>query len=355
VRRFFYDNALMWLCDYHFDGLRLDAVTAYVDRSAIHFLEQLSDEVKALGAETGRHLVLIAESDLNDPRLVRAKEAGGFSMDAQWSDDFHHALWSVVTGDVTGYYEDFGSMKQLATSLKEIYVYQGQYAKFRKRNHGRPVHNLPGHRFLGYIQNHDQVGNRATGERLSHVVNAGRVKIAAALVFMAPSVPMIFEGEEFAASTPFLYFTDHDPELGKLISEGRRKEFAGFGWKPEDIPDPQDVKTFERSKLNWEEVNQGEHAEILDWYKKLIRLRRSSRSLQDGNLRKVEIHFDEQGKWLVMKRGEFEIACNMGSESAKIHLSGHGKIKLSSDPGLELDGDSIDLPPDNVVIVRLPR
>jgi maltooligosyltrehalose trehalohydrolase len=241
VRRFFCDNALMWLRDYHFDGLRLDAVHAYMDRSAIHFMEQLSTEVRALEAETGKHYVVIAESDLNDPRLVKAPEAGGYGMDAQWSDDFHHSLVTVLTGDCSGYYSDFGTMADLAKSLRSAFVYDGIYAPHRDRIHGRPIEGLSAWRFLGYSQNHDQVGNRAQGERLCHLVNPGRAKIAVALVFTAPFVPMLFQGEEWAAFSPFQYFTDHeDAELGRLVSEGRRREFAAFGWNPDDIPDPQD-------------------------------------------------------------------------------------------------------------------
>lgn len=353
VRRFFCDNALMWLRDYHFDGLRLDAVTAYVDRSAIHFLEQLSDEVKELSAASARHLVLIAESDLNDPRVVRAKEAGGFGIDAQWSDDFHHALWTVLTGDQMGYYEDFGTMEQLATSLEEVYVYQGQFATNRKRSHGRSVHNLPGYRFLGYIQNHDQIGNRATGERLSDLVNVGRVKIGAAVVMLAPMVPMVFEGEEYAASTPFQYFTDHeDEELGRLVSEGRKQEFGAFGWKPEDVPDPQAKETFERSRLKWDEIQKGEHKEILDWYKKLIALRRSASSLLNGHLDEVTVRFDEEAKWLMMRRGEFELGFNLGGDAVTLPLSVEGEVVLSSDDRNAVSGKQITIVPDAVAIVR---
>jgi maltooligosyltrehalose trehalohydrolase len=352
VRRFFCDNALMWLREYHFDGLRLDAVTAYVDRSAIHFLEQLSYEVKTLGFSTGRHLVLIAESDLNDPRMVTPKEAGGFGMDAQWSDDFHHALWSVIARDRSGYYEDFGSIEQLSIAIKEAFVYQGQYAPYRRRSHGRAVQGLPGYRFLAYIQNHDQVGNRATGERLNHVTNEGRVKVAAAIMLTAPGIPMLFAGEEFAASTPFQYFTDHeDAELGRLVSEGRRKEFAGFGWKPEDIPDPQDIQTFERSKLNWGDLDGAEHVAILDWYKKLIALRRSSKALVDGNLAKLEVRFDEDAKWIVIRRGGYEIACNLGETVTSLPLAAASEIVLSSGGVCKVEGNVLQIPPDSVAIV----
>ncbi|HEX6546834.1 MAG TPA: malto-oligosyltrehalose trehalohydrolase, partial [Bryobacteraceae bacterium] len=268
VRRFFSDNALMWLRDYHFDGLRLDAVHAFLDRSAIHFLEQLAVEVSALASETERHLVLIAESDLNQPLVVIPREAHGYGLDAQWSDDFHHALHSVLTGERGGYYCDFGSVAQLAKSLKSVFVYDGIYSEYRKRNHGRPVVGLPATRFLGFLQNHDQIGNRVTGERTSHLLSVGQLKVAAALVLLGPFIPMLFQGEEFAASSPFQYFTDHeDPTVGHAVTKGRRREFASFGWNPESVPDPQSAGTYERSKLNWNEVGKEPHRAILDWHR----------------------------------------------------------------------------------------
>ena len=285
VREFFIENALMWLRDYHFDGLRVDAVHAFIDRSAKHFLQQLEEEVRELENHTGKHYAVIAESDLNDPRLVTAPEGGGYGLDAQWSDDFHHALWTVLTGETTGYYEDFGRMADLAKAIRQAFVYQGQYSKHRRRNHGMPVGALPADRFLGYIQNHDQVGNRAQGERLSQVVDIGRAKIGAAMVLLGPFVPMLFAGEEFAASSPFQYFTDfQDKELGRLVSEGRRKEFVAFGWSPEEVPDPQAEETFLRSKLRWEERDTGVHAEMLEWHRRLIRLRREESALTSREL-----------------------------------------------------------------------
>ena len=353
VRRFFCDNVLMWLRDYHFDGLRLDAVTAYIDRSAVHLLEQMADETKALGAELGKHFFLVAESDLGDPRVVRAKEAGGYGLEAQWSDDFHHALWTVLTGDLKGYYSDFGSIAQLATAMEEVFVFQGQYSDYRKRNHGRPVHDLPGYRFLGYIQNHDQIGNRAVGDRLSDLVSPGKVKIAAALVLLAPFVPMIFQGEEFAASTPFLYFTDHeDLELGTAVSEGRKQEFGSFGWAPEEIPDPQLPDTFQRSKLNWQETGETSHADILDWYKKLIALRKSSRPLLDGNMRDSHVRFDEEARWLVLQRGPYQVICNLAKKPATISLPTTGKVLLASDSSHKLQEKQVELGPESVVIVE---
>lgn len=351
VRRFFIDNALMWMRDYHFDGLRLDAVHAFMDRSALHFLEQLSCEVDALAAQQGRHLVLIAESDLNDPRVVRSREAHGYGINAHWNDEFHHALHSVLTGETNGYYEDFGQLAHLAKALKHAYVYDGNYSSHRERVHGRPITGLPGTRFVVFSQNHDQIGNRARGERLSQLLSPGRQKIAAALVLTSPFVPMLFQGEEFSASSPFLYFSQHDPELGKKVSEGRKNEFGAFGWDPEQVPDPQAASSFERSKLRWNEVNEGVHASMFDWYKKLIRLRRTNSALTDDRLDLMQVKYDERAKWLVVCRGGVEIACNLGSDRQAVPITGTGKNVLTSEEGWQLRPGLIELPADSVVIL----
>ncbi len=351
VRRFFIGNALMWLRDYHFDGLRLDAVHAFMDRSAVHFLEQLACEVDALAAQRGRHLVLIAESDLNDPRMVRSREAHGYGMNAQWNDEFHHALHSVLTGEQKGYYADFGLLAHLAKSLKRAYVYDGNYSPHRERVHGRPIAELPGDRFVVFSQNHDQIGNRARGERLSHLVSLGRQKIAAALVLTSPFVPMLFQGEEFGASSPFLYFSQHDPELGAKVSEGRKNEFGAFGWDPAEVPDPQEASTFERSKLDWNELREGPHAALLDWYKRLIALRRASGALTDSRLHVLDVKFDERAKWLVVNRDGIEIACNLGADRQAVPIRGTGKNVLPSAEGWQLRPGLIELPADSVAIL----
>jgi maltooligosyltrehalose trehalohydrolase len=319
ARRFFIDNALMWLRDYHIDGLRLDAIHAFQDDSAVHFLEQLSQEAEELSAHLGRYLFLIAESDLNDPRVIRSRDAHGFGMDAQWSDDFHHALFSLMTGQADGYMADFGSFTDLATALNEGYVYSGDHSGYRGRRHGRRVLGLSGHHFVVFCENHDQVGNRAKGERIGHLVSPGMQKIAAALMMLSPFVPMLFMGEEFRASTPFQYFTHHDdPELGKKVSEGRRKEFSAFGWDPSEVPDPQDPETFQRSKLKWAEVGLGEHAEMLAWYKELIALRRDEPALTNGRMEEVEASFDETARWFVMSRGPVDVVCNFNGAAQEI-------------------------------------
>jgi maltooligosyltrehalose trehalohydrolase len=352
VRRFLVDNALMWLRDYHFDGLRLDAVHAFVDNSAIHFLEFLTTEVSQLLASQGRHYVLIAESDLNAPCIVRKREAHGYGIDAQWSDDFHHALHSVLTGERNGYYEDFGTIGQLAKALKCVFVYDGIYSAHREKIHGRPVTGLPGWHFLGYSQNHDQVGNRAQGERLCHLVNLGRQKIAAALVLTSAFVPMLFQGEEFGASTPFQYFSQHeDPELGQKVSEGRKSEFEAFGWNPDDVPDPQEEASFERSKLQWNEIREGQHAELLEWYKQMIALRKSTPELTDGRLEDVQVTFDEDAQWIVVRRGKIEVVCNLANEKQTIAISAAYTGVLASAEGWSLREGSIELPSDSVAIV----
>jgi maltooligosyltrehalose trehalohydrolase len=353
VRRFFCDNALMWMRDYHIDGLRLDAVHAFVDRSAIHFLEQLSAEVEVLSSLLERRLVLIAESDLNDPRVVTPREAGGYGMDAQWNDDFHHALFTVLSKEKgKGYYDDFGSFEKLAKSLTKVFVLDGVYSGYRQRSHGRPVRGLSAHRFVGFIQNHDQVGNRATGDRLEHTIGMDRAKVAAGLVLLAPFIPLIFQGEEYAASTPFQYFAHHeDEEMAKAVSEGRKREFAAFGWNPDEIPNPESIETFERSKLNWNEIAEGHHAEMLEWYRKLIRLRRGSLSLNDGDLGHVEVLFDEAKRWLVMRRGQVTVMCNFGGEPAEFENAEDFPLVLASRSGVEVVEAKVVLPPCSLAVL----
>ena len=351
VRRFFLDNARLWLRDYHCDGLRIDAVHALVDTSAMHLLEELAIETEALAASLGRTLFLIAESDLNDPRVVARREVGGYGMDAQWSDDFHHALHAVLTGERSGYYADFGSLEQLATALRRAFVYAGDHAPDRGRRHGRvPSPDIPGWRFLGYLQDHDQVGNRALGERSSHLLTLDQLKVAAGLVLTAPFVPMLFMGEEWGASTPFLYFTDHpDADLGRAVREGRRQEFASFGWRPEEVPDPQAAETFERSRLDWPEVAGPDHAELLAWHRDLIRFRRTHPDLTDGRLDRVEVEVDEAAGRLTMRRGVVTVLANLGDEPWDVPVA--GTIALSSHPECRAGDDVRKLPGQAIVLL----
>ncbi|OOG22428.1 malto-oligosyltrehalose trehalohydrolase [Thioalkalivibrio denitrificans] len=356
VRRFFLDNALMWLEDYHFDGLRIDAVHAIVDISAIHFLEALAREVRALEARLGRHLVVIAESDLNDPRVVRAPEIGGHGLDAQWNEDFHHALHAVLTGERDGYYADFGAVADLAAALTRGLVYDGRYSTYRRRSHGRPAADLPARRFVGCLQNHDQVGNRALGERSAQLLSAGLLRVGAALVLTAPFVPLLFQGEEWGADTPFLYFTNHDdPDLAQAVREGRRREFAAFGWDPEGIPDPQAPETFERSRLDWDQPTDEPYAGLLRWYRELIALRRAHPAFAEDRLERVRVRFDESERWLMMRRGALAVACNLGTSPRRLDCPAgcHPRILLASDPGVAVTCETIDLPAETVAILDL--
>jgi maltooligosyltrehalose trehalohydrolase len=353
VRRFLCENALMWLRDYHFDGLRIDAIHAIFDSSAVHFLQQLSNEVKALEAHVGRHLVLIAESDLNDPRIVTAPEAGGYGIDAQWSDDFHHALHTVLTGERSGYYADFGSIADLAKALKNVFVYDGRYSAYRKRKHGRRPADLPGSRFIGFLQNHDQTGNRARGERSSMLMSVDRLKVGAALVLCAPFVPMLFQGEECGVITPFLYFTNHrDPDLARAVSEGRRNEFAAFGWKAEDIPDPQDPATFSKSKVPGCEPDDETQRSLIEWHQRLIALRRAEPDLTDGRMDRVEVRFSEEQRWLALQRGAISVVCNLNSERQEAPLPSPAEILLSSSPDCAASERAVALPPDSIAILK---
>ncbi len=355
VRRFFCDNALMWLRNFHIDGLRIDAAHAFVDRSAIHFLEEMAAKVDRLEAALARPLVLIAESDLNDPRFVTPREAGGLGIDAQWSDDFHHALFAVFTGAHDGYYRDFGALEQLAKALEQTFVYDGVYSPYRKRIHGRPANHLSQHRFFGYIQNHDQVGNRAVGDRISHIAGIERAKIAAAIVLLAPFIPMIFQGEEWACSAPFQFFADHEGEMAQLVSEGRKKEFASFGWDPGSIPDPESRETFLRSKLNWDEAAQRQHAEMLDWYRDLIRLRRTTACLNNAEPGSTRVDFDEQARLLRMERGAIIACCNLGASDWVFSVPNQSGVLLASHPSIGVKSGNLILPPDTIAVLTSPQ
>jgi malto-oligosyltrehalose trehalohydrolase len=347
VRAFIIGNALAWLRDFHIDGLRLDAVHALDDRRAVHLLEELAAAVTALGAILGRELLLIAESDLNDPRLVTAREAGGYGLTAQWSDDFHHALHAALTGERQGYYADFGSLQTLARTLTRVFRHDGGWSSFRGRSHGRPVDTarIPGYRFLGYLQDHDQIGNRATGDRIASLVPDGLARVGAGLVLTAPFIPMLFMGEEWGADTPWQYFTDHDdPELARAVREGRKREFAAHGWTGE-VPDPQDPRTFERSRLDWSQPASEPHAGMLAWYRELIALRRAHPELTDPWLDHVDVSWDEDARWLVLTRGRLLVVASLGGAPLRIPLPGPPTAVLAaSRPGVTIGGTAADLP-----------
>ncbi|SEK81951.1 malto-oligosyltrehalose trehalohydrolase [Ectothiorhodospira marina] len=354
VRRFFVDNALHWLAHYHIDGLRIDAVHAIIDTSATHFLETLAEAVERLQARLGRHLTLIAESDLNDPRIIRPRAVGGLGLDAQWNEDFHHALHAALTGERQGYYEDFGDLAHLSRAVTRGFCYAGDYSTYRRRHHGRSAADLPGRSFVGCLQNHDQIGNRAAGDRSTQLLSTGLLKVGAAIVLTAPFVPMLFQGEEWGAGTPFLYFTDHqEPDLAEAVREGRRREFAAFGWDPEQVPDPQALETFERSRLDWDEREREPHRDLLQWHRDMIHLRRHHPAFSDDRLDRVTAHGDEQARWWVMSRPGIVVACNLAPTGQRVPLMQQpGKILLASAPGVSLEAGGVQLPAESVVILE---
>ncbi|MGH8067690.1 MAG: malto-oligosyltrehalose trehalohydrolase [Candidatus Entotheonellia bacterium] len=288
VRRFFIDNALFWVTEFHIDTLRLDAVHAIVDHSAQPFLEDLGLALHARAERLNRRIYAIAESALNDTRIIRPRELGGYALDAQWNDDFHHALRVLLTGDRSGYYQDFGELEQLAKAFREGFVYAGEYSGYRWRRHGNSSRNIPARQFVVFAQNHDQVGNRMFGERLGQLVSLEALKLAASAVILSPFMPLLFMGEEYGEAAPFQYFISHlDPQLVDAVRRGRREEFAAFAWQGEP-PDPQDVATFRRAKLNHRLRHEGHHHALFEFYQELIRLRKALPAL--AHLSKEQIH-----------------------------------------------------------------
>jgi maltooligosyltrehalose trehalohydrolase len=371
VRRFILDNALTWLRDFHIDGLRLDAVHALVDSSETHLLKQLAIEVAELSDKLGRPLPLIAESDLNDPMLITPRgaagdEHGGYGLDAQWDDDVHHVLHAMLSGERHGYYADFGSLASLAKVLTRAFFHDGTYSSFRGRNHGKPVdrEHTPGWRFVTFLQDHDQVGNRAAGDRLSEIASTGMLKVGATLLFSSPFTPMLWMGEEWAASTRWPFFTSHpQPELANAVSDGRVAEFADHGWDVSAMVDPQDPAAYTDSVLKWDEVQTGKHAEMLQLYRTLIRLRRDEPSLADPALNRVEVEIDEDRKWVVVHRGPLRVVANLAGEQQLVPVPGAAEVVFATDTadlagssgqaGTENRAGGVELAPESAAIVRV--
>ncbi|MGA5306277.1 malto-oligosyltrehalose trehalohydrolase [Micromonospora taraxaci] len=354
VRRYIIDSVLMWLRDYHVDGLRLDAVHALPDTRAVPLLEELAIDVESLSTHLGRPLSLIAESDLNDPRLITPREAGGFGLHAQWNDDAHHALHTLLTGERQGYYGDFGSLETLSDVLTGGFFHAGTWSSFRNRHHGRPLDSrVPGHRLVAYLQNHDQIGNRATGDRISASLSPALLRVGAVLLLTAPFTPMLFMGEEWAASTPWQFFTSHpEPELASAVRTGRRREFASHGWPEGDVPDPQDPETFTRSRLDWAELDKPEHASMLSFYQRLISLRRSNSDLSDPRLHAVSVQHGDQ--FLVMRRGDTLVVANFAGRGQGVSLPGVARrVLLATGEGVTVMRDRIELPAETAAIVAL--
>ena len=354
VRRYIIDCALRWMRDFHADGLRLDAVHAMLDTTAVHILEELAAETDTLSGALGRPLSLIAESDLNDPRLITPRDRGGYGMTAQWDDDIHHAIHSAVSGERQGYYCDFGSMSTLAATLRNGYFHAGTYSTFRGRRHGRPLDTaiIPATRLLAYTCTHDQVGNRAVGDRPSQNLDTGQLAIKAALVLGSPYTAMLFMGEEWGSSRPFQFFSSHpEPELARATAEGRKAEFAEHGWDAEEVPDPQDPQTFLRSKLDWSEPGEAGHAELLEFYRGLISLRRTEPDLADPWLPHLRVEFDEGQRWIVLRRGRIAIACNLGAEPVSVRVGGQPMLGWGAPAVTE---STTMLPGHSVAVIREP-
>jgi maltooligosyltrehalose trehalohydrolase len=332
VRRYFIENALQWLADFHVDGLRLDAVHAIADNSERPFLQELGWEVAEMADRLGRRVHIFPESDLNTLFFLRSREYGGCGFDAQWTDDFHHCLHTLLTGERSGYYEDFGSIGQMAKAFSGGFVYTGQYSPFRRRRHGVPADGMEGRRHVVCIQNHDQTGNRMNGERIASLVDFESLKLAAGAVLLSPFLPLLFMGEEYGETAPFLYFVSHsDPDLIEAVREGRKEEFAAFGWR-EEPPDPQSEETFERSRIRQCQHESGQNAILYAFYKELIRLRKTVPALAVPTKEGVEATPFEAEKSILVRRrnreGEVLILLNFSDMAQPLPLPGGDWRKL---------------------------
>jgi maltooligosyltrehalose trehalohydrolase len=313
VRNYFIENALCWFEHYHIDGLRLDAIHGIFDTGAKHILDEMSERVQEFSGRVGRQFYLIAESDLNDARVIRSRTKGGYEVDAQWSDDFHHAVHTLFTGERNGYYQDFGEPEQLVKALKEGFVYSWVYSKYRKRHHGSSSADIPADRFVVFIQNHDQVGNRMMGDRLGQIVSFEAAKLAAATLLTSPYIPLLFMGEEYAEDNPFQYFVSHsDRDLIEAVRRGRAEEFKSFGWE-QAPPDPQSEETFERSRPDWTKRNQGRHRTMLELYRTLISLRTDIPALSHLSKQDTVVSHVKQTSIITMRRThrESQVFCVM--------------------------------------------
>jgi len=338
VRRFFIANALYWLSEFHVDALRIDAIHAILDFSAQPFLEDLALAVHEWADRHRRRVHLIVESDLNDTRPIRRRELGGYGLDAQWNDDFHHALHTLLTGEQTGYYQDFGLVQQLVKAFREGYIYSGNYSAYRRRRHGNSSRDIPANQFVVFAQNHDQVGNRLLGERLSSLVPWKGLKLAAGVVLLSPFIPLLFMGEEYGEKAPFLYFVSHsDPGLIEAVRQGRREEFSAFQWRG-DPPDPQAEESFLKCKLNRALRQKGTHRVLWDFYKELIRLRQTFPPLASLSKEQTEVLGFEEKNILYARRwrGKEEVfmAFNFGAAQAAADLpvpQGNWRLQLDSE------------------------
>jgi len=357
VRRYILDDARMWFEEYGVDGLRLDAVHALHDASpdegGEHLLATLARETEALGARLGRPLALIAESDLNDPVMFTSREAGGYGLTAQWSDDYHHAAHVALTGETSGYYADFAPLSALATAATRGFFHAGTWSSFREKEHGVPLgDDVEAWRLVTFVQDHDQIGNRAAGDRMSASLPPRRLAIAAVLAVLSPSTPMLFMGEEWGASTPWQFFTAHpEPELGRATAEGRIAEFAKMGWDADAVPDPQDAETFARSKLDWSELDAEPHRTLLGQYRELIALRAAEPDLHSPRLGALAAVVDEDARRVTFERGGIRIRLNLGTVEWRVDGSEEVLFRTSDD----VAGDPVTLPADSALVSRVAK
>jgi len=331
VRRFFLDNALYWLTEYHVDALRLDAIHGIFDGGARHILQELTELFHDRAKRLGRRAWIIAESDLNDVRVIQPRTEGGYGVDTQWHDDFHHALHTVLNASDRGYLADFNGLEDLPKALCEGFVYDGRYSRYRRRRHGSSSKTQPGHRFIAYIQNHDQIANACQGERLSGLVSVEQQKVGAALLLCAPYLPMLFMGQEFGETNPFLYFTSHsDLALAAAVREGRREEFAAFGGAVE-CPDTQEPLTLERSKITWPLLDEAPHAALLRFYQDWIALRKRHPCLSNCRKDLTRVQIDAPAGWLLLERGDPSgdrvlLVCNFSGSTQTVPV-GAGDVR----------------------------
>lgn len=357
VRDHIVGNALMWLRDFHVDGLRLDAVHALheSDDAPVHILAELSERVDALAADLGRPLVLIAESDLNDPVMITPRDEGGYGIHAQWVDDWHHAAHVALTGETEGYYADFADPGALPKTWHGGFFHDGTFSSFRDRDWGAPVPaEVPSWRFVEFVQDHDQIGNRAAGDRLSQTLSLERLAVAAVLVMTAPGTPMLFMGEEWGASTPWQFFTSHpEPELAEATRRGRTAEFARMGWDAALVPDPNDPATFARSKLDWSEAARGDHARLLWLYRGLARARREHPELTDADRRGHTAQAAGPGRW-ILRRGDARVLVNLSAEPWSVELDPGHEVWIGTTTahgGMPVAEGPVVLSPDSAVVV----
>ena len=357
VRAYIVDNVRQWLTEFHLDGLRLDAVHALSDESPRHILQEIADAVDDLRPAARRPLTLVAESDLNDPRMITPREAGGEGMDGQWTDDVHHALHSNLTGETQGYYADFNGLDVLAKVYTHAFFHDGSFSSFRGRKHGRPVDRAltPGYRFVVFLQDHDQVGNRAVGDRLPEITSHGRLKIGATLLFTSPFTPMLWMGEEWAASTRWPFFTSHpEKDLGEAVSKGRLEEFDGHGWDVSTMIDPQDPEAYRTAILRWDEIESGGHGDVLRTYRALSALRQAEPDLSNPRLDRVEVEHGDD--WFVLYRGAFRVVVNFADHAQEVHVRRawrHQPVFGTFDGEFGAQSNGIQLPAESAVITRV--